>query len=259
MVGKVFSRSWAMLKSDWAAFAGMALIVGAVYALFGLVYGLITSEALENLTDAASFDEISESDLALILWVGFIGGLIVGFVALVGHAAMVVMASMANSGDRPMLNTALSSVFSRIWTLLGAILLVMALFIGGWIIVSVAIGVLAAVTGGVGAILFLGLLPLMIWIGVKLSPLVPVVMVEAAGATASLRRTWDLVSGSWWSVFGTLFVLGLLNIPIGIVVGLLPGAVGVFVSAIAYAALFAFQSVVFYFVYAELRAVADWS
>ena len=27
----------------------------------------------------------------------------------------------------------------------------------------------------------------------------------------------------------------------------------------AYAALFAFQSIVFYFVYAELRAVADWS
>ena len=191
--------------------------------------------------------------------VGTVGGLIVGLVALIGNAAMIVMASVANGGDRPMLNSALSQVFRRFWTLFGAILLLIALFVGGWIVASVAIGIIGAVTGGVGLILFLALIPLMIWIGIKLTPLVPVAMLEESGVVASVQRSWNLVTGAWWSVFGTLFLVGLLNIPVGILVGLLPGALGVFVSAIAYAALFAFQSIVFYFLYAELRARADWA
>ena len=262
MVGSVFGRAWALLKEDWAAFAGIALIVGAVYALFGLVYGFAVADILESidsLDDADSFDAISDEDWLTVLWVGTVGGLIVGLVALVGHAAMVVMASVSNGGDRPMLNSAISHVFKRFWTLIGSILLVMVIVIGGWIAASIVIGVLAAVTGGAGLILFLALIPIMFWFAVKLSPLVPVVMVEDAGVTASLQRAWGLVTGSWWGVFWTLVVLGLLNIPVGIVVGLLPGALGVFVSTIAYAALFAFQSVVFYFVYAELRASADWA
>lgn len=52
----------------------------------------------------------------------------------------------------------------------------------------------------------------------------PAIMVEGLGATDSLRRSWALVSGRRWPVFGTIL---LVNILAGIVGGILSAILGI--------------------------------
>ncbi|MFJ5926236.1 glycerophosphoryl diester phosphodiesterase membrane domain-containing protein [Kitasatospora sp. NPDC092948] len=53
-----------------------------------------------------------------------------------------------------------------------------------------------------------------IFLGVKLSFAPPALILEKQTVVGSLKRSWHLVRGSWWRIFGTMFVFG-------IVVGLL--------------------------------------
>jgi hypothetical protein len=80
-----------------------------------------------------------------------------------------------------------------------------------------------------------------VWISFNLSLAVPVVVLEGVSPITALRRSWRLVRGTWWRVFGIVFLSGLViviaafiiqlpfSIAEGIVVGhsggsLVPGA-----------------------------------
>jgi hypothetical protein len=53
---------------------------------------------------------------------------------------------------------------------------------------------------------------------VFLSVAVPAFIIERLGATASMGRSWKLVSGNWWHTFGVILVAAILA---GIVNGIL--------------------------------------
>jgi hypothetical protein len=70
-----------------------------------------------------------------------------------------------------------------------------------------------------------------IFLAVRWSVALPALLLERRGPVAALGRSWRLVKGFWWKVFGTLFVAYLLvfvlSLAIGGVVGFL---LGVFTS-----------------------------
>lgn len=47
-------------------------------------------------------------------------------------------------------------------------------------------------------------------VGVFLSMAVPAFIVERKGVADSMSRSWNLVSGSWWQVFGVIVIAGVL-------------------------------------------------
>ena len=101
---------------------------------------------------------------------------------------------------------------------LGIVLLPWAAFAG--IIFGLAAanaGALAVVVGILGGI---ALLVATIWVEFRLLMAVPVVVLEIARPWAALRRSWQLVQGSWWRVFG-------ISLLAGVVVAIIAGIIEV--------------------------------
>lgn len=96
--------------------------------------------------------------------------------------------------------------------------------VGVMILIILAIAglvvVLALVSGFVGAFSGMSILalPLMIfgilmalYIGIRWSLALSAVVCEDLGVTESLGRSWSLVRGSWWRVFGIMMFMGLVS------------------------------------------------
>jgi hypothetical protein len=67
---------------------------------------------------------------------------------------------------------------------------------------------------GLMCIAFLLIVPLgvlAIYVFVRLSVMVPALMVEGVGPVQALKRSWALINNSWWRTVGLLLLLGLLN------------------------------------------------
>jgi Uncharacterised protein family (UPF0259) len=121
--------------------------------------------------------------------------------------------------------------------------------LGGLIVLAL----LVALIVGVGFILLI--IPGIIFL-VFLSMSVPAFIVERRGVTDSISRSWNLVSGSWWHVFGTIIVAAILA---GIVNGILTAIggstfIGVWIlSAIAQIITAPFVALVSVVLYVDLR------
>ena len=93
--------------------------------------------------------------------------------------------------------------------------------------------ILAGLAIGIGLVLLIapGLYLLTIW-----CLIVPVIVLEGAGTTAAFSRSRELVRGFGWQVFGTLVLVFLLMLGLGLVLGIifsgLPTAASNFVSSI---------------------------
>ncbi|MFD0142075.1 hypothetical protein ACFVGW_06670 [Streptomyces sp. NPDC127129] len=98
-----------------------------------------------------------------------------------------------------------------------------ALFMGAMIGFMIALVTAASSTGSgsdsamtasgfalVALLVALATMPLATWIWVKLSLAPTAAVFEGQGATASMRRSGELVRGSWWRIFGALLVAGLM-------------------------------------------------
>jgi len=87
-----------------------------------------------------------------------------------------------------------------------------------FIVPVAAASILAGIAIAVGLVLLIvpGLILITIW-----AVIVPVIVFERSGAIASFGRSQQLVRGNGWPVFGTLVVLFIIQIVVGIVLGLI--------------------------------------
>jgi hypothetical protein len=132
---------------------------------------------------------------------------------------------------------------SRLFPLIGTVLLASLIIGAGWVAaialsVGVAVligtaahlivvGVLVGIVGGTAATVFA------VIVGIRWSGSIPVVVLERTRAAASLGRSWRLVRGSGWRVFGILLLSELivgaasliLRVPF-LLVGTVAGGVG---------------------------------
>jgi hypothetical protein len=103
----------------------------------------------------------------------------------------------------------------RLPAVLGATLLTTGILLGPWFVtgvLTVAL-VLAHVVGGaiaVGVIGGLASIVLLLWFEVKLSLAVPCVVLEGQGPASAISRSWRLVRGSYWRLFGIFLLTGLI-------------------------------------------------
>jgi Membrane domain of glycerophosphoryl diester phosphodiesterase len=103
----------------------------------------------------------------------------------------------------------------RIGAVLGATLLLLGLGIGVLVPLVVVVFVLAllhltpvaillGVLGFIGAVIF----ELLLW--VRLSVTLPAVVLERVSPVDAIKRSWQLTHGSFWRLFGILFLTGLI-------------------------------------------------
>jgi hypothetical protein len=118
------------------------------------------------------------------------------------------------------------------WTLLVAlaVLIVIALLTGIIVLGAMTSPVGLAVGIGVVVLLLLGLAVLGFWLGIRVSLVPSIIVLERLGIRAAVRRSWGLTIGFFWRTLGIILLVGvILNIaaqivvqPISLVGGFLP-------------------------------------
>jgi len=86
--------------------------------------------------------------------------------------------------------------------------------------------------GAVAGVLTLPAAIASIFLYIRLSLSLPALVVEEVGPVAALRRSWQLVRGRWWPIFGTLLLAGLV---LSVVTGALAGIPTIFVLDTSFA------------------------
>jgi hypothetical protein len=92
------------------------------------------------------------------------------------------------------------------------------------IVIGLAVAKVSAAATIIGVIGGIALIPLTLWIGVSLSMSIPVVVLEGVSPITAVQRSWRLVRGSWWRVFGinlltlviVFIIAGIFEVPFGI-------------------------------------------
>jgi len=128
----------------------------------------------------------------------------------------------------------------RLPALLGVTLLILCIIGGMWLALGVLLVILAAAGAPGGVVALIGVpgalaaVVLTVWFSVMFRMAGPAVVLERERAVPSLGRSWRLVKGSFWRVFGisllagliVLVTTGVLQIPFGLLAALAGGGSG---------------------------------
>ncbi|GMQ98086.1 MAG: hypothetical protein BMS9Abin17_0591 [Acidimicrobiia bacterium] len=232
MVGKVLSRTVALIRDRWQGLAGAAIAFGALSELIGLLFQVFNQDALNDLQSAETIDP-ETLDVGQIFGGLFVWSVLAMVVGLVITAVMLNMVAEADRSGVPDVNVALSKSFSRFLPLLGLVLLST---------ISIMVGFLLLVAPG-------------IWIAVSLVPAVAIFFLEDKGPLDSFKESIRLVRGSWWPVLGIILSVGLFVFLLGFF-RLVPGPIGFLLGVVVAAVTVVVQAAAIYFTFVELRGVS---
>ncbi|MFF2370097.1 hypothetical protein [Agromyces sp. NPDC058110] len=215
--------------------AAVLLAAAVMVPVFVWMFG-----RLDSATPAQAEELLPGSIAAVVLAMLFAVGLSVVAGAFL-QGVMVVEVATGTLGEKLALGALWRRAMPRIGALIGWTLLVtLALFVV--LAALVGIIVVGAVTASpvglavsivVVVLLSLGLAVLGWWIGVRLSLVPSIIVLERAGIATAMRRSWGLTIGYFWRTLGTLLLVGLiLNVasqvvvqPISFIGGLLPALI----------------------------------
>lgn len=209
-LGDLLDTTFALYRDNFILFAGIVAVLQipesvllAVISAFGRNSSAVSTSTSLGVTALTATDST-----ALALGGGLIG-IVIGAFTLVMMAALARAISTRYLGEPITIGQAYRSV---------GISTVLSLFVAG-IIFAVLVG-----------IAFVVLILPAIYIGVRFSLFAQVAVLERTGPWTALKRSWSLVGGSWWRVFGIEIVIILLAAILESIVGGLAG--GIFSSAL---------------------------
>lgn len=236
-IASVISRSFETISSNFALFAGLALILSGVPAL---LLNLWQTSVQVNLAGPAAVGTLFSAAYFGPLAAGWLVAMVTGAVL---QAALTRATVMHLSGETPTFAQCLAVGISMILPLIG-------------------IGFLLSIGVGI-AFLFLIVPGIILWLCWCVT--VPVYVQEKVGVFEAFGRSMSLTEGSRWRIFLTMLLvvvgLWLISIPIGMLTIALTATgslfvVGVFsaaISALGSMAMVAVQSCI----YVELRSAKE--
>ena len=214
-VGAILDTAVALYRRNFFTYVG-------IVALMQVPISLATTLAAAWLLDPATLsrqpqapayssspDALQSYNQAAVVWISdllsrsliILGIRVIGAVlTTVATGALAWCIAEGYLGRRPTIRAAYRAVRSRIGSLTGSILVLSLAF------------------------LLFFLPPLFLWIYVSWSFVSQVIVLEGRTLSAALARSWELVRGSWWRVFGVLTLLWLISLVLGAPVSLVSGA-----------------------------------
>jgi hypothetical protein len=225
-VGDILNGAFTLIRSNPVATLGLAAVIQTIY---GIVSALITWRVLNSAHTLTSLPpQPTSAQLAHALGQFFATyiPLVLLQVALVFVFQAMLTGMLTGALGRGLLGSKITIgeawQIARLPAVIGVSLLVPLILLALWMPVAAVTIVLAAAKITAAAILVgvlgsIAALVLTIWIWVRLSLAVPAVVLEGTGPVMALRRSWELVQGSWWRVFGILLLAWLVVALISVV------------------------------------------
>ena len=208
------------LRRNPAATFGSGLVVQlvSVIATAAVVvpFLVVTFSRLENATTADA-DAILSGAVGGFLLLMLVPVAISVVASAFLQGVMVVEVASGTLGERLGFGTLWRRAAKRIGPLIGWTLLVGAALLAGFALlflivllagsispIGLAVGIVVAVLLG------LGLIVLGCWVGVKLSLVPSIIVLEQAGIRTAAARSWRLTDGFFWRTFGTLLLVAVI-------------------------------------------------
>ncbi|HEX8496104.1 MAG TPA: hypothetical protein VF661_02825 [Actinomycetales bacterium] len=237
-LGELLDGSVQTLRQNPRVMLGLSAAVMAVVGVVSTIFQVVGLPRLFSVLDTPE-EQVGASEVA-----GLVGGGFAGFVlpallqvlaTIVLSGILIVAVSEAVLGRRPSVTQVWSTARPRLLRLLGLSLLtglLTTVLVG--VLIGIGLGLLAVSTeaGVVGLVIGVpAAIVVTILLYVRLAFAAPALLLEGLGVVPALRRSWRLVSGSWWRVFGILLLTGiiatvangLLQTPFSLVGGVLAG------------------------------------
>ena len=234
-LGEILDGAFQAIRTNPRTMLGVSALVLVVTTAIGLVpqfYLMLQLRSIGALSEDPSEDQIGDALLPLLSAAGGIGvsTLLKLLATTVLSALLVVAVGEAVIGRRMAPGVLWARVRPRVWAVIGlavlSLLIPMVLAgVGIGITVALALAMAAAGAGdaGVVALVLLGVLTVLaltVWLSVRIALAGPALLLERVGVVTALRRSWRLVGGSWWRVFGIILITS-------IIAGVGTGVVGV--------------------------------
>jgi hypothetical protein len=216
----VLDGMFRLFLSHWRTYA---LALGVIVVPQSFISALLVDRTgmntglLEQFSNPAAAEAAFEAGPELWALGGLAGISILAALFITPYLTGVAcrIAGEAYEGGAPEPGDVLRSTLSRYGALLGATVLL------GLVGITVLAVPLALIIGGIasdagqfiaiGGFLMVVAVPLMIWLLVRLSLAYPAIVMERVGPVAALKRSWELVGGRWWRVFGTVLLAQIIT------------------------------------------------
>lgn len=214
------SRAWrdamALVQANREVLIAVAgvffLLPGIASALFLTDY---QNNLMANIGNSAAVRQLMEGSVGKVMSFGLISLLLQS----VGHMAML---ALLTDRSRPTVGQAMGIAVRAFPTLAATILIVFAGYLLGALVYAVLAGVLGVATG-IGVLTFVLILLLagvMVYVMVKLSLTMPVIVIEKVlNPFAALTRSWRLTRGNSLRLFLFYLLLALIYLVIATVFG----------------------------------------
>ncbi|WP_241968104.1 hypothetical protein [Streptomyces sp. ICBB 8177] len=229
VVGEIFDGAISTMRTHWRTVFGISLVVALLTVTAStLVNGLFFDhggglDALRSTPNPTLHDVLHTVGDTLA------GGLLASVISLLGQivatAMLTMIVSRAVLGRTAGVNEAWRDARPQVPRLLGLTLL-LPLIAVAVLVVSVAPGTAVALLGngdaGTGFIALGSLVGIVVvvWLWVSLSLASPALMLERQGVLTSIARSFRLVRGTWWRVFGVQLLAGLLTLVVTSIIGI---------------------------------------
>ena len=227
--GTVLSASFQVLRRNPRPTFGAALLLNALVVF--LSSGTSTAIVFSGL-DRASRASVADSDaiFAGTIALTIVAALLTVGVSVVAQALLQGIISLevarATLGEKLTLSQLFALGKGRWWALIGWTAILVAVITAAFgVLIALSIGFFAvgdpaAIVGGIALLIFglLGLLVVSVWIATMLAFVPAGIVLERLSIVAAVRRSWNLVRGSFWRILGILvLVTVMINIAVSIV------------------------------------------
>ncbi len=244
-VSELLDGAFTSIRRNPRATLGIAAILLTFSGIITTALTVALAHSLGSLTLPAAGQQLTQRQLnnlmsALVdvfLPVAGVSLLLSFLVDLVLTGLLTVVIGRSVLGHKISAGEAWRIARPRLPALLGATLLVLCVILAPWLALAVVLVLLAvahAAGAGIALIAVAGVITaicLSIWFAIMLRMAAPMVVLEREPAGRALSRSWRLVRGSFWRVFGVtvlatviVFVTtAVLEIPFGLIAGIAGG------------------------------------
>jgi hypothetical protein len=247
-VGEILSGAFTSIRRNPAATLGLSAVLLSVYGVASTAFSLAVRRVVgdvniqpgQTLTHAQVrhllfdvFAVLLPSGLAIIALAFIIQIMLTGLLTVVIGRGVL--------GRKVTIGEAWRLALPRLPAILGAVVLNALCVLGPVVVVAALVIILALAHVYAGAVIVgilggIAVICVDLWLGVRLAMAPSAVVLERLGPARALARSWRLVSGSFWRVFGILLLAGIivlvvgavLQVPFSLAEALAGGSAGVF-------------------------------